>query len=191
MITKLEELTAAQFIDLVSGDTSVLHTRREIVSDVKMSDTIHSIVFEYRSIIDESGAKGYISRMGKLIKAKILVLIFKMCRNLVELKEYDRVKEVMTECGIKAYSMSDSRLVAEVNSRLERAKREVSIHEIKDEDTPDIADIRKSFDEQTAAMMAHFKFQIDTSTMKATLYAHLVARFNREIKAQMEALKKK
>ena len=51
--------------------------------------------------------------------------------------------------------------------------------------------IRAQFDAQTAAIMAHFKFQIDPATIKATLYANLVARHNREIKAQMAALKKK
>ena len=44
---------------------------------------------------------------------------------------------------------------------------------------------------QSEIQMAHFKFQIDVSNMKATLYAHLVARFNREIKAHVEAFKKK
>lgn len=38
--------------------------------------------------------------------------------------------------------------------------------------------------------MAHFKFQIDPATIKATLYANLVARHNREIKALMAALRK-
>ncbi len=51
--------------------------------------------------------------------------------------------------------------------------------------------IRGHFDAQTATMMAHFKFQIDPDTIKATLYANLVARHNREIKAQMAAMRKK
>lgn len=190
MITKLEELTTAQFIDLVSGNTDVLHPKREIVSDAKLSEAVQTIVFEYRSIVDESGTKGFINRMGMLTKSKTLIVIFKMCRNLLELKQYQQVREIMNECGIRTTSMSDSRLVAEVNSRLERANKEVE-RLVGKEDVPEITDIRKSFDEQTAAMMAHYKFQIDTSTMKATLYAHLVARFNREIKAQMEALKRK
>ena len=88
--------------------------------------------------------------------------------------------------------MSDQRINAEVTSRLERAKRIVAKVEIKEPTKEsDVSIIRKSFDEQTAALMAHFKFQIDISTMKANLYAHLVSRFNREIKAQQAAMKKK
>lgn len=51
--------------------------------------------------------------------------------------------------------------------------------------------IRAQFDALTAAIMAHFKFPIDPATIEATLYASLVARHNREIKAQMAAIKKK
>ena len=191
MITKLEELTAAQFIDLVCGNTDVLHPKREMVPDSKLSEAVKSIVFEYRKIVDEAGANDYLMRMRNLTRAKTLIVIFKMCQNLVSLNQYDRVREILTECGIKAGAMSDNRLKAEIVSRLERSRKEVKRYEEDDKDTSEITDIRKSFDEQTAAMMAHFKFQIDTSTMKATLYAHLVARFNREIKAQLEALKKK
>lgn len=191
MITKLEELTTAQFIDILCGNTDILHSKIEIVSKPKLSEVIHSIVFEYRSIVDESGTKGFISRMGRLTKAKAMIVVFKMCHNLMELKQSNQVREIMNECGIMTTTMSDSRLMTEVTSRLERVKKEVVKLEEKDDDPPEVTDIRKSFDEQTAALMAHYKFQIDTSTMRATLYAHFVARFNREIKAQMEALKKK
>lgn len=191
MITKLEELTAAQFIDLVSGDKRVLLAGREIASEAKLSNAMTTIVFEYRTIVDESGVNSYLTQLRSLIKSKAQVVIFKMCQNLIEVNRYDNVREILDDCGINAGRMSEQRLKAEVKSRLERAKSDVKKFEKDNEDIHDIKDIRKTFDEQTAAMMAHYKFQIDTSTMKATLYAHLVARFNREVKAQMEALKKK
>lgn len=85
--------------------------------------------------------------------------------------------------------MTDQRVVAEVKSRLGRAKRDVAEIEQGKEETPEV-NIRREFDEQTAALIAYFKFQIDTETMKAPIYAHLVARYIRDLKVQKAALKK-
>lgn len=191
MIEHLNELTMAQFIDLSCGDTSVLLTKREVVSPAKVSKTVRNIVFEYRTITDEAGAKSYISFTKDLIKAKSSVILFTMCHNLVNIGEHDRAREVMNVYGINASSMSDQRVTAEVTSRLERAKSTVAKLE-KDNETANIelSEMRSSFDTQTAALMAYFKFQIDISTMRAPLYAHLVARYNREVKAQLSAMKK-
>lgn len=191
MKENLEDLTIGQFVELVCGDTSVLLKKHEKVSPAKLTIAMRNIVFEYRDIADLTGVKSYLSEIDELIKAKISVVIFTMCNNLVILKEYTRAREVMTEYGIKADSMNDLRVEAEVKSRLGRAKNTVTRIEIENQnETIETFNIRRAFDEQTAALMAYFKFQIDTSTMKATIYAHLVARHNKEIKAQMAAIKK-
>lgn len=192
MIDKLEQLTVSQFVDLICGNTGVLCGKREIPNPAKVSEVTRNIVFEYRMIADESGAKSYLSYTEELIKAKMEVAIYTMCGNLVELGAHERVREIMVELGINAESMSDQRITAEVKYRLGRAKKSVEgiEKEAESEDAKKI-DIRTEFDSQTAQLMAYYKFQIDTSTMKATVYAHLVARYNREIKAQLAAMKKK
>lgn len=187
----LEELTVCQFIELVCGNSSVLLDKHEFVSPNKLTIAMRNIVLEYREIADISGVKSYLSEIEELIKAKISVVIFAMCNNLVILKEHNRAREVMIEYGIKAESMTDLRVEAEVKSRLGRAKNTVSrIEKENQNETIETFNIRRAFDEQTAALMAYFKFQIDTSTMKATIYAHLIARHNKEIKAQKAAMKK-
>jgi len=191
MITKLEQLTMSQFIDLACGDTSVLLYKHEIVSPAKVAESVRNIIYEYRCIVDKASAKSYLSECHELIKANAGVVLFKMCQNLVAIREFGRVREIMDEYGINAGSMSDQRVKAEVKSRLERAKSMVEkLSKESEESKHDMSEIRASFDEQTAALMAHYKFQIDTSTMRATLYAQLVARCNREVKAQMAAMKK-
>lgn len=192
MIEKLEQLTIGQFVDLVCGDTSVLTSKREIVNEAVLVITMRNIVFEYKEIVDNAGVKGYLSSVEELVKAKISVVVFQMCLNLVALSEHDRAREVLIEYGINANSMNDQRVTAEIKSRLERAKSTIAkIENENKKDTSESINIRREFDAQTAALMAHFKFQIDTSTMKATVYAHLVDRHNKEIKAQLAALKKK
>lgn len=191
MKTRLDQLTMAQFIDLACGDTSVITGKHNVVSEGKVADAVRDIVFEYRTIADASGAKSYIAQSGYVVKARTEEVIYKMCHNLLQFGELQRVREVMKICGIRNVdAMSDQRIAAEIKSRLEKARDKVARSGDDDDSKKSVEDIRRSFDEQTASLMAYFKFQIDTESMKASLYAQLVARYNREIKAQMAAMKK-
>lgn len=193
MIERLEQLTMSQFIDMVSGNTDVLRDRLEIMAPAsdKLARAMRDIVMEYKEIADPTGAHEFLAKSEDLAKAKIELSVYSLCDNLVSMGQHDRAREVLNECGINASSMSEQRLVAEIKSRMARAKRTIHELEIEVEEGEASEDIRRSFDEQTAAMMSHYKFQIDISTIKATIYAHLVARFNREVKAQIAAMKAK
>lgn len=192
MIEKLENLTIAQFIDLICGDTSVLLGKHEVVSPERIALNVRNIVFEYKNIADAASAKSYLFRIEETIKAKIEVLLFTMCKNMIILGQYDSVRDVLQEYGVNGVNiMTEKRLSAEVTSRLARSKLTVKEADSEQSDTKtDASQIRVEFDGQMAALMAHFKFQIDATTMKATVYAHLVGRYNREIKAKMAAMKK-
>lgn len=191
MKEKLEHLTISEFIDLVCGEVDVILSEHEIVRKDKKALITRNLIFEYKEIVDPSSAKQYLSMAEEMIKARLEMTLFTMCSNLVDLNEHERAREVMIVYGINAQNMNNQRVAAEVKSRLERAKSKVTeLHEENETDTPTSEKIRKQFDEQTAALMAYFKFQIDTTSIKATVYAHLVARHNREIKAKRAALKK-
>lgn len=118
--------------------------------------------------------------------------IFSECLELVRIRKYETARNIMEQLGISVAKMSDERLTAEIKSQFARARQaEARAKENSHGPDGDAAEIRRSFDEQTAALTAFFKFQIDTETMKATIYALLVARYNREIKAQLAAMNKK
>lgn len=192
MITKLEQLTAGQFIDLVCGDTDILRNGNDRIPESEVLTAMRNIVFEYKEIADPSGARIYLSSIDELVKARISVAMLSICENLIGLGEYDRAKEILEAAGINAGTMSERRLAAEIKSRLGRAKKTIAQNdEDAASDKKDTPEMHRIFDEQTAAMMVYFKFQIDTSTMQASIYAHLVARYNREIRAHVAALKKK
>ena len=191
MKDKLEHLTISEFIDLVCGEVDVILSKHEIAREDKKALITRNLIFEYKEIVDPSSVKQYLSMAEDMIKARIEMTLFTMCSNLVDLNEHERAREVMIVYGINAQNMNNQRVAAEIKSRLERAKSKVAeLQEENDADTPTSEKIRKQFDEQTAALMAYFKFQIDTTSMKATVYAHLVARHNREIKAKIAALNK-
>lgn len=191
MITRLEQLTVSQFVELASGNMDILLEKKEKVPEIKLVETARAIMMEYRVISDKSGFNGYLSREESLTKAKLEKILFTMCLNLANLNAYDNVRDVLTEYGINVSKMTDRHLLAEIKSRLARAKSTIAKKSETEPKEAGTKGIRESFDEQTAGLMAHFKFQIDPATMKASLYAHLVARCNREIKAMATASKKK
>lgn len=191
MIEKLEQLTLSKFVDLVCGDTSVLLGAHEVGNTNQITVATRNIVFEYRTIADPGGTNSYFKHVEDWIKAKISIIVFTMCHNLVSLKQYDRVRDILGDYGLSASKWNDSRVEGTVKAKLSQAQRELD--EMETENESAVAErekIRSQFDTQTAALMAHFKFQIDPATIKATLYANLVARYNREIKAQMAIMKK-
>nr|DAK20681.1 MAG TPA: hypothetical protein [Caudoviricetes sp.] len=192
MKQKLEELTIGQFVDLICGDVGVLLGRHEIASPQRQAAAIRDIVFEYRELSDRAGAQSYLSNIEELIRNKVRMSIFSECLELVRIRKYETARNIMEQLGIGVTKMNDERLTAEIKSQLARAKQaEARAKENSHDPDSDAAEIRRSFDEQTAALIAFFKFQIDTETMKATIYALLVARYNREIKAQLAAMNKK
>lgn len=187
----LAELTAIQFIDLICGDSSVLLGKHEVPNSFAIATATRNIIVEYKSIADPTAMKNYLYHTEETLKARIRILLFSMCNTLIFLNALDQVRDVLSEYGMSVSSMNKKRLTREVKSQLAKAKYDLERIESEDSstDAPEPSEIRMSFDKQTAAMMAHFKFQIDVMTMQATLYAHLVERFSAEIKAQANALK--
>lgn len=191
MITKLEQLTLSQFVDLACGDTSVLIGTHEIINPHKLTLTVRDIMLEYRAIADPRGSNSYFIHIEEWIKARIDMMVFMMCNNLIGLGEFENVREVLESYGLPVSKFGESRIEGTVQSRLAQARREVDEFEKENDETKDeIKEIRAKFDVQTADLMAHYKFQIDPETIKAALYANLVARYHREVKAQLAALRK-
>lgn len=192
MIEKLEKLTLSQFIDMVCGNTDALLSRHEVANPDKLAIAVRNIVMEYRGIADPGGVQTYLNRIESWVKAKIGVIVFTMCFNLTSLKQYDKAREVLSAYGLSVAGWTDSRVEGTVKARQSQAQRELD--KLEEENAANEIEretIRSRFDMQTAALMAHFRFQIDPDSIKASLYANLVARYNREIKAQVAAMRKK
>lgn len=192
MIRKLEQLTVARFVDLLCGDMTVLTEGRTDVTEAEATAVLRSIVMEYKEITDKAGVAAYLDTVERLSRARMECTLYGMLHNLVRLGEHDGVRSVLEECGVDASAMTDRRVEVEVKSRLARARGDVK--RIGEEqggagDGPE-GGVRRMFDAQTASMMAWFRFQIDTSSMPATQYAHLVARQASEVKARMAAMKR-
>lgn len=192
MKERLEQLTLSEFVELLCGDTGVLLDRKESAKAEELAMATRNIVLEYRSIADSAGTGSFYKHAEDWVKSRINMIIFTMCSNLVSLDQYGRAREVLVDYGLPAAKWTNARVKGIIQAKLAQAQREVAELEAENEQmNAERENIRGQFDALTASLMAHFKFQIDPATIKASLYANLVARYNREIKAQMAALNKK
>lgn len=189
MKTRLDQLTVNQFINLLTGNSSVLLRKGEAVSHKKLSKAVRDVLFEYRSIADPAGARIFLAESERLAKARISLTLFSICNILLTTGDEDKVREILTDSGLRVSGMKSSRLAAEIKSRIARAKDTIKrIETERSKHQDEVPDIRKAFDSQIAALMAHFRFQIDTSTMSASVFAHLIERRNTELKTKLYVL---
>lgn len=191
MKTRLDELTTAEFIELVCGNKSVLLGKHEIPNPYKLAIALRNIVMEYRNIADPGGNATYLQRVDAIIKSRLAVTVYSMCQNLVLLEQFERAREVLMAAGLPADRWNEKRIESEVHIQLQKSKRAMEEAD-KDDDNAELEkeNIRNAFNRMIAAMMAHFKFQIDIATMMAPIFAHLVARYHAEIKAMEKAMKR-
>ena len=190
MKTRLDQLTTAEFIDLVCGNKDVILGKHEIPNPYKLTIALRNIVMEYRSIADPGGNATYLQRVDAIIKSRIAVTVYSMCQNLVLLQQFDRAREVLIAAGLPAEGWNDKRIESEVHIQLQKSKRAFDEADKDDDNSEeDKENIRNAFNGMIAAMMAHFKFQIDEVKMMAPVFAHLVARYHAEMKAMKKAMK--
>lgn len=189
MIERLDRLTVSQFVDLACGDYGILLSDGEKACRGELAEAAKKILLEYKAIADPAGMKTYMLRTEELTKARMTLVIMNVCKAALDAEKSGAARELLTETGVNAARMSDERLRAEVMSRAARARKTIADFEEDDESAQGI-DIRSQFDEQSVAMMAHFRFQMDPSVMSATIYARLVARYVREMKAMERARNK-
>ena len=181
----------SQYIDLVCGDLKVLSPSMTSRKDAMKAR--RDIILEYQEICDPASAKGFVTEGRRMEQSKARHTVYTICLILLEGGHIDEVREIMTEMDPRCAKMTDSRLRAEVQSK--SAKERLTLDKLKTESATDgdmdEGRIRLSYDRQTAALMSHFQFQIDPSVMKATVYASLVDRCTKELKARKEAYAKK
>lgn len=181
----------AQFIDLLCGESKALRPGFSKKEDVEKAKT--EIAFEFMSLSEPAMASGWLARETRKVKAKAEVQLFKIMSNLLAIDGYPEVRELLSAYGLRD-ELSDDNLRSEVKARLLRAESDckrllADDSAIADSRTP--KQIRDCFDQQTASLMAFFKFQIDLNTINAAQFACLIAQAEREIKAQKALMSKK
>lgn len=186
MIERLDELTMKQFIDMNCGKLDVLGSGSPFELAVKREQ----LLVEYRAIVDNPGLMAMVTSHEFEIKAKGRVVLYKICRNLIDIKAYDEVRSILDIYGI--HGEDNEKIGTQISSLLKRSEFEYKrILEHKDTEIAEpISEksIRDGYAAEIASIMAYYKMPLDINNVSASVYAHLVAQANMEIRRKTEAL---
>jgi len=195
MIKNLSQITVDQFVAIMEGDISTLLRGDVPISPKKAKAIARKLALEYKSIADPLGMNRYLCRNERKLKAQLEERVLTICENIMRFGKTDAVKDTLAELGIYTDRMPPERVRSAIRLKLAKARDTLKRLE-SDDEQDEVGDsevrgesIREMFDSQTAAIMAHFKFQIDTHTMKASVYANLVCQYNAQVKAILARLK--
>jgi len=174
MRTRLDQYTMAEFIDIVSGDESIIGAETPESAHL----TAASLATQYREIANPAQAKSLIVEEEENGKFQSKLTIIGICLNLISVfKDYDSVREILKVGNIYIGDTSDERIEGSLQAfkRKTEAQMKRKIDEAsKENETSEETDLRSAYDKQTAYMMTYFKMNIDHRTISASIYANLV-----------------
>lgn len=181
MKTRLDQFTLSEFVELLAGDISVL-SAGSLVKPKETAAAARDVINEYARIVYPGGNSAYLTHFENNLKTQSGHTLWAICKMLVGLNEFDGARIILGEYGFDADKWDNKRIEREVNVAYARSKRDMDESAADNDEDVDIGEVRNHFDQQTALLMAHYKFQIDPMTIRASIYANLVARYQHEIK---------
>lgn len=188
MNNDFNSLTLSEFIDLVCRYHDNIQTYSLSQDDI---GRMRTVLLEYQEIASPGSITSLLFSNERVMKSRIVHNVMNICRYLYTCGLIEQVKTILIEYEPSASTWSKSRIEGEIELRVQRALREIEEAMLeKNDSTLDSNSIRRQFYQQIACIMAHFKFQIEPTTMKASLYANLVAQYSREMKLMKASMKK-
>ena len=186
MKTRLNELSLAQFIELVCGDYSVLLNDGEKADNELLEKTTSELLDSYRSISDNANFKAQLMEKEERIKSKAKILILRLCSNLIAYKSYNDVRTLLELLDEDVMGLTDRDISEKVDEMLRTALFEEHRNEFVNEKdaqakrSPD--EIRASFNAEIAFVMTHFKMNIDINIINAAVYANMIHQAEMQLK---------
>lgn len=192
MITRLNQLSIACFVDLACGDLNVLLDGKEKADHESLRMHARNLLADYRMIVDESGMKSLILSHEEILREKAAIVMYQSCVRMLEMGAYDEVREILRDHVRNVSAMTDEQMAKEVENALRSAIFEQKRNDEfrKNEKSPESADMRKFFDMEVAFIMTYFKMSINTRETNAAVYANMVRQANNELKARRRAMGK-
>lgn len=188
MKIRLNELSLAQFIELVCGDYSVLLKDGETADNELLEKTTSELLDYYRSITDNANFKAQLMEKEERIKSKAKILVLRMCSNLVSYKSYADVRSLLELLEEDVVGLTDRDISEKVDEMLRIAVFEehrnefVKEKEVQIKRSPD--EIRASFNAEIAFVMTYFKMNIDINTINAAVYANMIHQAEIQLKSK-------
>ena len=193
---RLDELCLAEFIDIAGGEYGGLAERVGLpASSEEVKKLASSLIVAYRGVADPVGMKMFVSEHGGDAKDRAKMVMYGLMKALVDNGEPDDIEEVRrvlveelgrSRCGrmsvdeLSAFLSKESRGV-EFSVERKKAKKGAATEVHRSSD-----DVRLGFDAEIAWVMSHYKMNIDTRVVSASVYANLVKNAVDEVKRRQK-----
>lgn len=185
MKSRLNEITLAQFIELLCGNYLVLSDGDE-VKENELQECARSLIASYRFIADKPGMRALIADKEESVKSKMKVFFLRICNMLVLQEEFADVRSLLSMIDEDVIGVDNATLHDKVAELLRYAtfeqQRDEEAHnksENGDKTSPD--NIRSYYDAEIAFIMTYVKMNIDMHRINAAVYANIVNQVNVDI----------
>ena len=185
MKSRLNEITLAQFIELLCGNYFVLSDSDE-VKESELQERARSLIASYRFIADEPGMRALIADKEESVKLKMKVFFLRICNMLVLQEEFADVRLLLSMIdedvtGIDNDTLHDK--VAELlrYATFEQQRNEEAHKKYESGAKPSSDNIRSYYDAEIAFIMTYVKMNIDMHHINAAVYANIVNQVNADI----------
>lgn len=191
MKERLDQYTMAQFINIACGDYTAIGSDSD-----KAKGVAARLITQFNEVSDPTSARAKVLGEEQSSRCDARIKLYKILLNIILVyDEYDEVRSILKEAGKSDLIADEDEMMTQrieqalhreefKYKRLRKEHEESAIAGIQTE-----ADVRASFDKQTAALMSHFKFSINHEAISASVYANLVSMFVRQ-QRQQSAVKK-
>lgn len=197
MKSRLDQITVAEFIELLCGHADILLNKNEEVGEAEVLHTAKEIVEKYKSIVDPSGSKAFVVRESRTSRRSIRIMFLRLCAAMLRLGAVEEVRGMLSEYGWDVDGRDAEYLSRKCEKEFKRLEAEEKREEDKkkpeeeSEDSKSEEAIRARFSSEVAFLITYYKTPINIREMTVDVYANIVARANREIKALNAKSKKK
>ena len=183
MISRLDELTMAQFVDLACGDYSLVDGDKKRAAE---------IIGDYRRISNPADYEASLSGGSRQARRKAMILIYSVLRVLLPLDGEAEVKKILGELGRTRTASMDTERLKRFLEQMELSERAAYERERNEDDEKpvDAKQLRADFYKEASVLMRHFKMAIDLHSVNAEVYANLRHQADEDAKAMRAAMNK-
>lgn len=198
MKTRLDQLTMAEFIEMLCGYSEVVREEGDTFTEDEVAANVGSLVSKYKQVVDPSGSKSVIVREARVGRRSMKIMFLRLCSALLRVGDKEKVYEMLVEFGWSVKGKSADYVIRkcqreykrlEAEEKREAEKLSAGMKEITQDDSEDA--IRARFSAEVADIITYYKMPINFREITADVYANIVARAYRESRERSAKAKKK
>lgn len=183
MKNTLSDISLHDFIEVASGNTSVLLEEGDNVDSSVLSSSASDLIYSYRCIVSPSSVRSELYDMEEMVKMKSRMMLVRILKALHSIGDDVSVCKFLEEISERIPADGD------IQSKLDRiySESEFRIRRIKDfiksEKSAPVR-IKESFDSEISFVNSYYRMCVDQYVVSAGVFANMVRNADKEIQAR-------